>query len=87
MTTLWCRACGYSFDALGGLLPDICAGCQREALWSTEPPMERLETRWQFTDADLRDLKRIEGFRVGPPGSAIAHRVTDAEAVDGSALE
>lgn len=64
MTTLWCRACLYSFDAIGGLLPDICAGCHREALWSTEPPIERLQDRWQFTEADERDLKRIERFAV-----------------------
>lgn len=64
MTTIYCRACGYSFDSVGGRLPEICACCHREALWSTEPPMELLEARWRFTAADERDLVRIARFEV-----------------------
>lgn len=67
MTTIWCRACGYGLDVYAGLLPDVCAGCQREALWSTEPPMDRLQDRWMLTPADERVLDLIARWHPRKP--------------------
>ena len=57
---LFCRFCLHAVDVWVGLLPEVCGGCGRSAMWSTDPPEKALAERYQFTEGDRRFLSALK---------------------------
>lgn len=61
VATYFCRTCGYVLGIEDGAVLKDCPRCDRPA--HTAWALKRPEGRYEFSDADLRDLERIERWQ------------------------